>query len=328
VHANADIAVRNNIMYLDSYTDLLAFDISDPSHPALVSRVNDIFDFVNYYLLPGYDINLPLTDIDETKGVVLSWKEDKTTEEVFAYNYGDPRLDIFFNSGQGGFEGFAPSAAGQAGSMARFAIYDHYLYTLENFQLGVFDVSDGLVHRTDIQLNRSSETLFPYGGRLFIGTTTGMLVYDLVNPANPTFLSTFVHINSCDPVVVDGNLAYVTLRSGTNCGGSTNVLNVVDITDITMPFLRAEYNMTNPHGLGVDGSALFICDGADGLKVFDKTDPMQINNHMIAQFTGITAADVIPYNQVLIMTSEQGIYQYSYADLQNITQLSIIPVVR
>jgi hypothetical protein len=189
-------------------------------------------------------------------------------------------------------------------------------------------VSDGLVHGADIQLGGGLETLFPYNGRLFIGTTTGMLVYDLANPANPTYLSAFMHFNSCDPVVVDGNLAYVTLRSGTTCGTAANVLDVVDITDIRMPFLKAEYALTNPHGLGVDGRALFICDGADGLKVYDRTDPMQIDNNLIAQFRGITATDVIPHNEVLIMTSKQGIYQYSYADLQNITQLSLIPAVR
>jgi hypothetical protein len=76
----------------------------------------------------------------------------------------------------------------------------------------------------------------------------------------------------------------------------------------------------------LDGNTLFLCDGADGLKVFDKTDLSTISQHLISQFSGITAADVIPNNQVLLMTSAQGIYQYSYADLQNITQLSVIPV--
>ena len=47
---------------------------------------------------------------------------------------------------------------------------------------------------------------------------------------------------------------------------------------------------------------------------------------MLSRFPNILTADVIPRNQVLIMTSAEGIYQYSYADLNNIVQISHIPV--
>jgi hypothetical protein len=84
--------------------------------------------------------------------------------------------------------------------------------------------------------------------------------------------------------------------------------------------------MTNPHGLGIDGNILFLCDGSDGLKVFDRTDDFDLGNNMISHFQEINTYDVIPYNDNLIMSSREGIYQYNYSDISNITEISLIPV--
>jgi hypothetical protein len=110
------------------------------------------------------------------------------------------------------------------------------------------------------------ETIFPHKQNLFIGSSSGMYILDISDPASPSKISTYQHIRSCDPVVVDDQYAYVTLRSGTICQGFTNQLEVIDISDLTAPTLLQTYPMTNPHGLGVDGKTLFICDGSDGLK--------------------------------------------------------------
>jgi hypothetical protein len=325
VLANADIAVRNNIMYLDSYTDLLAFDISDPSHPRFVSRVNDAFDFTNFALLEGYDATKPAAGIDASKGVVLRWTQAKTTEDLYMSNgmpfSGGVMVDAISSSSPN-----VPSSIGLAGSTARFGIYDHNLYVLKNWQMTVYDIASELIKVTDITLNRSAETIFIQDNDLFIGTTTGMQVYSLANPSNPGFVSDLAHIASCDPVVVQGDKAFVTLSNGANCHTVVNSLIVVDLSNITAPYTMYDYSFTNPKGLAVDGNTLFLCDGPDGLKVFDKSDLGQINNRMISRFPGITAADVIAHNQTLIMTSAEGIFQYSYADLQNIVQVSQIAV--
>ncbi len=329
VHANQDLAVRNNILYVDSYTDLLSFDISDPRHPNFLTRLNNIFAFNNYVFMEDFDPNYPMVEIDPNQGVVTGWIVEETTTEVVNYGRGGMMEDMLMsNSGGAGplaNSNFA-NGNGLGGSTARFTIFEQYLYTLENFELGVFDIQDGLVHLRDIGLTMSSETLFPADGYLYIGTTTGMLIYNLSNAASPTFVSSYAHMTSCDPVVVQGDKAFVTLRSGNFCAGNVNTLQVIDLSDMSQPTLLYDFPMTNPNGLGVDANTLFLCDGADGLKVFDKTDLSTINQHLISQFSGITATDVIPNNQVLLMTSAEGIYQYSYADLQNITQLSVIPV--
>lgn len=328
VYANQDIAVRNDIMYLDSYGDLLAFDISNPSQPHLVSRLNDVFEFDNHGYLPGYNAAYPMVEIDPSQGVVTGWTVEKTHDAVLA-NRGMGVMEDLAVPISGGGANFTTSnfasGTGMAGSTARFAIVDHILYTIEDWQLGVFDIQEGMVHLNDIGLTRMAETAFPAEGYLYIGTTSGMLIYDVHNPGNPTFVSDYSHMTSCDPVVVQGNRAYVTLSTGRTCAGSMNVLEVINLTDITMPYLEYQFTMTNPKGLGVDGNTLFLCDGGDGLKVYDKTDLSSIPQNLISQFSGITAADVIPNTGVLLMTAEEGIYQYSYADLQHITQLSLIP---
>jgi hypothetical protein len=84
--------------------------------------------------------------------------------------------------------------------------------------------------------------------------------------------------------------------------------------------------MFNPHGLGIDGDLLFICDGNAGLKVYNKTDPMAILSNQLAHFADFNTYDVIPYNGVLMLIGSGGIYQYDYSDPTNLTLLSQIPI--
>jgi hypothetical protein len=61
--------------------------------------------------------------------------------------------------------------------------------------------------------------------------------------------SFFNHARSCDPVVVDDTLDYITLRSGTTCDSILNNLEILNVKDISKPVLVVLYGMTNPHGL-------------------------------------------------------------------------------
>lgn len=331
IPGNYDIAIRGNILFADSYIDLVALDISDPNNPQEIDRLQNVFPNV----LPPMDVSLPVVDLDLKKGVVVGWEVKEHTEIVergsgFQKGWvqfdamGVPRFgaqELSFNSS---------GNTGISGSMARFTIFSDYLYAVHNNNLKLFNIATvpGMAASNQIALERVVETIFPYDSKLFLGTTTGMLVYSLESPGIPTFISAFDHINSCDPVVVQGNYAYVTLRSGTQCLGFTNQLDVVDISSIAHPFLVKSYPMYNPHGLGIDGNVLFICDGDAGLKVYDVTDPMQIHLHQLAHFTGIKTYDVIPHNGVLMLIGADGLYQYDYSNLQNLVLLSTLPVVK
>ncbi len=155
-----------------------------------------------------------------------------------------------------------------------------------------------------------------------------MYIFDLTTPDQPQLLSQYDHILSCDPVVVEGDYAYVTLYSGGVCHVDTNQLEVIDIKDLKSPQLLSVYPMTSPHGVGIDNGTLFICDGNDGLKIFDANDPLAITQHSLAHYGSINALDVIPINGVAMMIGADGIYQYNYSDVKNIKLLSQIPIVK
>jgi hypothetical protein len=78
--------------------------------------------------------------------------------------------------------------------------------------------------------------------------------------------------------------------------------------------------LTHPIGLSKDGNHLFVCDGKDGLKVFDATD---VNNLlMIAQLKDAEVYDVIAENGTAIVMAKDGMYEYDYSDINNIHLIS------
>jgi hypothetical protein len=144
------------------------------------------------------------------------------------------------------------SATGFGGSMARFTIVEPFLYALHESYIQLVRINDPVNPSlwSTVDVGWGIETIFPYGNYLFIGSTTGMFLYDNTNPENPTQLSAFAHVTSCDPVVAQGDYAYVTLRAGSFCGGGVNRLDILDITELTNPLLVESYAMQGPFGLG------------------------------------------------------------------------------
>jgi len=331
IPGNVDIAIKGNILYADSYIDLVAIDITDLNNIIIKKRIENVFP----HSLPPFDTKYPVAPLDHTKGVVVGWKIDKITEtheysgNFFYYGRGGILMDAE-NIKAGGTQTtyFVPNAVGIAGSMARFQIYDNYLYSVNDRNITIFNIANTSdpVQGATIQTTRLIETVFMYQSKMFLGTTTGMLVYGLSVPANPNYISEFNHMTSCDPVVVSGNYAYVTLRSGSGCGNIKDQLDVIDISNISNPFLVKEYSMEEPYGLGIDDNTLFICDGKAGLKIYDASDVYRIDENHIKSFANIHAFDVIPFNNVLMMIGNDGLYQYNYSNLQDITLLSVIPI--
>jgi hypothetical protein len=154
-----------------------------------------------------------------------------------------------------------------------------------------------------------------------------MQIFSLRVPTALNYVGSFWHVTSCDPVVIADGYAYITLRGGNVCGSNVNRLDVVKLSsDYKTSTLEASYPMTGPYGLGIDDEILFVCDGSDGLKVYNVADKLNIDDHQIARFPAIKTYDVIPFENYLFMIGDGGFYQYDYSDLQNIHQISLIPV--
>lgn len=223
-------------------------------------------------------------------------------------------------------ESSAGNGSGLGGSMARFAITGNYLYTVSNTELKVFDISQASnpTKIENVKLGFGIETIYPYRDKLFIGSRSGMKIYDNLSPQKPTLISEYVHIQSCDPVVVQDNYAYVTLRDGTACRRGINQLDVVDISNVQSPKVVFSLPMQNPHGLGIDGKDLFVCEGDYGLKVFDLANPVQPK--LTQTLADVKSFDVIPFRKSLIVTGKDGLYQYDYSDKTKLNMLSKIAV--
>ena len=340
---NADLAIRNGKLYADALIDLVWFDISDPAKPELEGRLENVFS--QYMPLPltdnEYGIDYSLCyDEKGIKGLIVGWelKQRIDTINSTVYNERFPYLsyrnDIdyslpttYYGVAEASYNGKGGSV-GLNGSMSRFALYKNYLYTVINNCMSVIDLSgDEPVKAADnIYIGWNVETIFSYKDNMFMGTPTGMVIFSVDNPLQPVYISSVTHVFGCDPVVVENDIAYVTIHSGNNCGQLSNDLIIYDVSDVKTPQLLFTYAMTKPKGLGIDNNILFVCD--DGLKVFDATDPRQLMANRLAHFTDMDGFDVIPFNNVLMMIADDGLYQYDYSDNNEISLLSKIPIFK
>ncbi len=333
IPGNYDLAILGNILYADSYVDLVLFDVSNLTAIKEINRLEGFFK--NYSTMGFY--------ADPVKGIVTSWERTGTVT-LTENNCSPSQLQnwggIYYGKGvamplTSGVNYTAQTAVptnlstGVSGSMARFTITNNFLYAIDGSILAVVDINNPTQpeRKTDQPLFTWPETLFPYGQNLFVGSRAGMSIYDLTSPGQPVLLSQFQHIYSCDPVVVQGNYAYVTLYNGNICHNNTNELQVIDITDLKNPSLHTTYPMTNPHGLGIDKNLLFICDGSDGLKIFDASSPDNISSRQLARYPVGNALDVIPLDNIALVIGADGLYQYDYSKLNNIKLLSKIEIV-
>ncbi len=328
---NRDMAAKGNILYADSHIDMLIIDISNPELPELIDRREDLFPYEMAF------VNGNALWADESRGVVVDWNKEIITEELVCDENGSVVFPnncpncLMEDALRGGGIPSTDVPEGVGGSMARFTLARDHLYAVTNQQLIAFDIKVLTDPRkiSEPYIGWDIETIFPYAEHLFIGSRTGMFIYNISIPGNPTFVSEFRHARNCDPVVVEGDYAYVTLRSGNpECDGFENELNVVDISRIERPFLVKEYSMHKPHGLGIRNSTLFVCDGEEGLKVYNAEDVLKIDQNQLAHFREIHAYDVIPLENILLLIGEDGFYQYDYSDIENIRLISRIPVTR
>ena len=81
---NVDMAISGNILFADSYIDLLSIDITDINNPVEIDRLENVFPEI----VPEGDLWYPYAMVDKTQGVIVDWEIKKITEKVADYEYG------------------------------------------------------------------------------------------------------------------------------------------------------------------------------------------------------------------------------------------------
>jgi len=316
IPGNLDIAAKDNTLYADLYNDMVTLDITDPMNVQVKKIIDDQFPYRRY--MYGF--------MQDTSKVIVDWIMKDTTVDLDCNGGGFSPISscrgCFFAMDANRASGFSP--VGMGGSMARFTIVNNVLYTVSDNELKAFNIAntnDPLLNHTQ-NIGWNIETIYPLKDKLFIGSNTGMSIFSIANPFQPVKEGNFAHAFACDPVVADDDYAYVTLRTGNNCRQAANLLDIVDIANVFSPTLRKSYPMTNPHGLSLDGDLLFICDGKDGLKLFDVSNPNAIKQ--LKHFEGLETYDVIAFNGVALVVAKDGLYQFDYYDVNNVKLLSRI----
>ena len=334
IGGNVDMAVKGNYLYADNYSDLITVDISTISNPRVTCRTESVFasafwrdpqrgwlvDYVPERKTQKLDCNDPsLVDYGNDwygrGGVLFDMSSNKSPTGVFSTN---------------GTTGATPTGVG--GSFARFTFNANNFYAIDQRQLKTFSINrldcPALVATNDVGLN--IETIFPYKDKLFIGSTTGMFIYDVANPNKPVKLSNFTHGLACDPVVVENDMAYITLHSGTTCNNNLNQLSIVDVKNLTAPTLIKTYNMLSPKGLSVWDNILYLCD--DGLKIYDVTNKTAVDSNLKSHITGFETFDVIPYDfnnkRHVMVIGKDGLFQFDVTDPTKPKELSKISVMK
>lgn len=322
IPGNLDMAVKGNTLYADLYTDLVTIDITNPLNIAVKKYIEGVFPHRAY----GNSF------YGDTSKVIVDWIKRDTTlrESCDGNNWLFADRSVFFSAVANAASGASKasvSPVGKGGSMARFAIVNNTMYTVSNTDLDVFNIGspNNPLYKNKVQLNNwDIETIFPFKNKLFIGSRSGMMIYSITNPDNPVLQGQFAHVQSCDPVIADDNFAYVTLRSGTACQGFTNQLDILQLNNLTDPQLVKSYSFTNPHGLSKDGNLLFICDGSAGLKVYNASNVTNLT--LVKEINNIETYDVIADSNIALVVAKDGLYQYDYANINNIRLVSKIGI--
>ena len=328
---NLDLAIVDDYLYADMFSALVVLNIQDIQNPSVVTdyTVEDVFYYDRYIFLPpfdtasGYD-HVRYDYVDSSQGIVVDWTIEVRKEVIEIYDYDIGVLEsttaISFD------DDFSPENISTAGSMTRFLPVENYLYTLSFNEMILFELdSEYRPNRWGkLDTGTQAETLFSLNDLLFVGSVSGMLMYDITDAANPSYINSIDHFRSCDPVVADSTHAYVTLRGGTNCFTQNNELQVIDIQNPEELFVASKHIMFNPHGLAVISDHLIVCDGTAGIKVVDVSDkstPEVVNIYPID-----FAYDVIVDYPNALVVGEETMHQYDISNLPEMVKISELNV--
>lgn len=219
------------------------------------------------------------------------------------------------------------------GSYAKILKVGDFIYTIDREQLVTFKKVNGKLDQIDKQnVGFAIENIYSLNNLLFIGSERAMFIYKIDDEGIPkkrseTAYQAMPEVTACDPVIAQGDYAYVTLHTLTQEGGcsrtiAVNQLRIYDVKDIDNPVLLSTTTMNGPKGLGVKGDYLFVCDANEGVVVFDvsqKEKPVETN-----RISGFVGFDLIVNGDKLTVVGKKEIRQFDISNINDIKPFGVI----
>lgn len=323
IPGSTQLSFVNGYFVTDTYGDIVQLDF-DGTELSMVRGVDN--GLVAYYgQLPS-------------EGMLITGLEEQWVEiegDCADVNYGG----FFCGVGRGmdpcdyayaqeaNFRAFSADASGSAapsinvaGSLSRFGFGAEYLYVATEFGVYTFAVTaDSLVRSEHVASGWELETAVAREGYLYCGAPDGMLIYDLAEAMAPQYLSRYTHVRGCDPVAVEGDRAVVTVRDGSNCGGtSVNQLSLLDISDRSNPRELRVYPMLHPHGVALYHGEVIVCEGAHGWKrgrLNEARNAIDFDERYDAPAIDVAVLPYDPESPTVFTVAPDGIRQYKRASV-------------
>lgn len=139
-----------------------------------------------------------------------------------------------------------------------------------------------------------------HGGLGYLGTTVGLRIVNLRNPAKPKPLGTLVIPGSIQGLAVSGTTAYV-------AAGPHGVI-LADVSNPRRPKRLARIDTPgSANQVALDGKTLYVADGSFGVSIYDVTVPGKAKRLARVE-TGCYTRDLVVHGRwIIVACSKKGL---------------------
>jgi hypothetical protein len=330
IPGNREFFVKDNIIYGESYYDVVKIDISNITVPKLVSRLKNAFLSEEVLNDKGEAlIGFNFQEVTEEVAIGSPVHQQASTSNIVYFNHISSIIPPSAVPAS-----FAGNSNGTSGTVNRISTYKDYVYFVSFYKLTTLkDNQNELTLMSSTHLGNDLETVFIKDDLLYIGARTSMRILSLDTPELPSMIGSFWHPNSCDPVYPYDEVIYLTLRGGDfgGCFGDQNALWVLEGVNrsnlINNKFVNTnvlqEIAMKSPYGMTMIGDKLYVGEGANGLKIFDATNRKQLS--LLSWDKSVAAYDIIPHpsrRDLVLIAGPKGLGQYKIGNDNHFDLLS------
>ncbi len=330
IPGNYNFMVNNGFLYANSYVDLLIFELA----PLTPGTMPDQISYMPTNRLSN--VFNAFWEKEQTGEIAFSYKTEPITmvldcasdAEFLSNNEGQLVAVVdkdFFNGNEFALANSLDSATIADGytrfltdaSIAQFTILEGKLYGLDNETLNIIDLQN------PAQPEFLSSQLFlleamklsNFKNSLAATNPFGTTIFDVSNGIMVAGSNPLSQVTPCDYFAYKDDLVFYSKNTDNQCYTERTELVVTGLTTNNPAFITGIYPMEDPHGLAVQDGYLYLCDGVNGLKIYDISNEELLSDKLVANAKDMNALEVMPLespSDLLIVKGADGIYQYQF----------------